>query len=238
MYWGRRSFAVAAAAVAAVCGLLALPGVVGAARSGAAQSGVTIHLLKVGAFYGYVFSSNPGQCANDRTVELFKQKGKSQNPGRDKAVSRTRSHTNNGRRYRWSVGYRPRPGKFYARIPKTRACQADNSKTIHLAERPNTKITDLSIAGQGGCGAHRCRGVLIDFKGHGGVPPYNYRCKRDHQQYRSCPGSKFYGHLSTGHHVFKVFAIGANGKRDRTPAKVGFHVRPGTNSFAELSAAI
>ncbi len=166
-----------------------------------------------------MFSPKPEQCANHRTVKLFEQTGKKQNPGRDKAVSKTQSYRNHAGGYRWFDGYASRPGDFYARVPATPACQADNSKTIHLAVRPNTNITGIDFGG---------RGVLIDFKGHGGVPGYRYKCKRDHQQYRRCfGGGKFYGHLKPGHHVFKVFAIGANGKRDRTPAKRGFRIKHG-----------
>lgn len=212
-----RPMSVAVAATAA-CALIALPSVVGAARSGAARSGVTIQTGRFeshGRFDGKVFSQEPEQCANHRTVKLFKQKGNEQNPARDRAVSKTQSYRNHGGTYRWFDGYASRPGDFYARVPATPACKPDNSKTIHLAVRPSTTITGLDYG----------NGVAIDFRGHGGVPGYRYHCKRDHQQYRHCPGtSKFYGHLNPGHHVFRVFAIGANGKRDRTPAKRGFSV--------------
>ena len=148
--------------------------------------------------------------------QAVRAEGKKQDPRRDKAVSRTRTYRNHAGRYSWFDGYASHPGDFYARVPATPACQADNSKTVHLAVHPNTRVTGLDSGRNG---------VLIDLRGHGGVPGYRYKCKRDHQQYRHCPGtSRFYGHLKSGRHVFKVFAIGANGKRDKTPAKRGFSI--------------
>ena len=47
----------------------------------------------------------------------------------------------------------------------------------------------------------------------------------DDKPYRSCgrgeSDTRNYSHLGRGHHVFKVFAIGDDGKRDPTPAKRG-----------------
>jgi hypothetical protein len=52
-----------------------------------------------------------------------------------------------------------------------------------------------------------------------------FRCKLDDRRYRHCPGfQKGFRHVSRGEHVFKVFAIGDDGKRDPTPAKRRFHI--------------
>ena len=199
-------------AFAATCGALALPSTASAARSG-----VTIHLRVADEFKGFVFSPKPRQCADGRTVKLFRQEGKRQNPKRDVKVAKTQASRRGSGKYMWIVDLRhPRPGNYYATVAATAGCQADNSKTIHLAGRPNTKITGVHVD-------HRS--VSFHYRVVGGIAPYLVRCKLDDQPYRTCKEyRKSYRKLSRGRHVFKVRAVGHDGKRDRTPAKRRFHV--------------
>jgi hypothetical protein len=211
---GIRTKALATFALAGACGMLALPSMASAARSG-----VTIHLFQGSRFEGFVFSPKPGQCADGRRVRLFKEKGKGQNPKRDKRVAQTHAFKNSGGKYRWrALHYDPHSGKFYARVSATSACQADNSRTIQLSARPNTKIVDVSIN-------RNKRSAFFHYRAFGGIAPYNYRCKLDQRRYKRCQdNAKSYFHVSRGHHVFKVRAVGHNGKSDRTPAKRGFRM--------------
>jgi hypothetical protein len=188
--------------------------------SAATRSGVTIHPHY--GFEGFVFSPKPGICADGRTVNLFKEKGKKPNPKRDVKVDQSTAFKNSADKYRWEArSYGLHPGHFYARAPATPACQADNSKTVHIHARPNTQITGIEERGHGA--RHR---VDIGFKGVGSIPRYTYRTKLDgqpsYQHHRY--GEATYRHLSAGDHLFKVFAIASNGKRDRTPAKLRFHI--------------
>jgi len=183
----------------------------------ATPSGVTIHLRVSDNFKGYVFSPKPGQCADGRTVKLLRQKGSGQHPNRDLKVAKTQATRNSNGKYRWIVlPPHPRPGKYYARVPATAACQADNSKTIRLSARPDTKISGVDFDR---------RSATVFYHAVGGVAPYDFRCKLDDRRYRRCPDFyKKYTELSRGHHVVKVRAIGDDGKRDRTPAKRGFRI--------------
>lgn len=211
---GTKTKLLASLAVAGACALLALPSMASAARSG-----VTIHLFQGSAFEGFVFSPKPGKCADGRRVRLFKEKGKGQNPKRDKRVAQTHAFKNSGGKYRWrALHYDPHPGKFYARVSATSACQADNSRTIHLSARPNTKVVDMDIN-------RNKRSAFFHYRAFGGIAPYNFKCKLDHRRYTHCPdNAKTYFHVGRGHHVFKVKAIGHNGKSDRTPAKREFRM--------------
>jgi hypothetical protein len=212
-------------ALMGACGAFALPSVAGAARSG-----VTIHHYYGGGVVGQVFSQKPERCASLRKVQLFRQTGKKQNPRRDTKVGKAhasgRASDNGG--YGWEVQYhRARPGHYYSRIPARPGCQADNSPTIHIAARPQTKITIVSVyQGQ--------RGARFNYTAVGGITPYHFRCRLDDQQYQRCPkfgghsgqsGAKSYRNLSAGRHVFRVFAIGDNGKRDKTPMKQAFRIK-------------
>jgi hypothetical protein len=201
-------------AVAGICGMLALPSV----ASAAARSAVTIHNPVGDNFKGFVFSPRPDQCADARTVKLFRQIGKGQDPKRDVKVARTyTSGRSPSGKHKWLASLRrPRPGNYYARVPATTACQADNSRAIHLSARPDTKIDSASIF-------HRT--AYFHYRAVGGIEPYRFRCKLDDRRYRRCRGySKNYMHLSRGHHVFQVFPVGGNGKWDPTPAKQRFRI--------------
>jgi hypothetical protein len=209
---GTRIKVFATLALAGACGVLALPSMAGAAT----RSGVTIHHYQGSSLEGFVFSPKPRQCANARTVKLFRQTGKKQNPKRDTKLAKTSSYRNSGGHYKWQMHLRP--GKLYARVPATPACQADNSRTINVSGPPNTtlEILDKNV--------NKGR-VVFHYRGVGGVPPYHFECKLDNRGYQHCPdNSKSYTGLSRGHHVFKVRAIGANGKKDPTPAKRKFRM--------------
>ena len=200
-------------ALAGACGVLALP-----SAAGAAPSGVTIHLRIGDQFKGFVFSPKPSQCAENRRVKLFRQKGKQPNPKRDVKVATTQASKRGNGKYRWIVDLRrPRPGNYYAKVPASAACQGDNSKTIRLSARPNTEIGETLFDSN--------RSLTFYYDAIGGVSPYHFQCRLDDQSYRRCGSyKKAYRHLSRGRHVFRVRAIGANGKRDRTPAQRGFHI--------------
>jgi hypothetical protein len=222
---GTRTKILATLALVSAGAVLAPPSAASAARSG-----VTIHHYYGGGVVGKVFSPKPQKCARARKVKLFRLKGKRPNPKRDTKVGKAdaagRASDNGG--YGWEVQYnRARPGHYYARVPATPTCRADNSKTIRIAARPQTKITIVSVyQGQ--------RGARFNYTAVGGITPYHFRCRLDDQQYQRCPkfgghsgqsGAKSYRNLSRGRHVFKVRAIGANGERDQTPEKHVFRIK-------------
>lgn len=53
-----------------------------------------------------------------------------------------------------------------------------------------------------------------------------FRCKLDGRPYGSCRSPRIYRNLKPGWHLFKVAAIGADGKADRTPAAFSWKVLP------------
>jgi hypothetical protein len=199
-------------AFSATFAAFALPSV-----ANAAPSGVTIHNRIGDQFKGFVFSPKPRKCADARTVEVFREKGNGQSPNQDFKVGSTEASRRGRGKYTWYLAPSdPRVGKYYARVPATSACRADNSKTLRISAQPDTRIRKVH---------HIKRSVVIDYYAVSGVAPYNFQCRLDDQHYRRCPDyQKEYGHLSRGRHVFRVRAIGDNGKRDPTPAKRGFHI--------------
>jgi hypothetical protein len=219
---------LATLAFVGVGAVLALPSAAGAA----APSGVTLH-ADLGGFRGFVFSPKPGKCADGRLVKLFKEKGKKPNPKRDVVKDKGHAFEQNGK-YKWlpsARGYDLHPGRFYARVSAIPGCQADNSKTVHIHARPKTKITGIEERGNGGRNRHR---VAIGFKCVGSIPECRYRIKLDHQhwrkhregevEYRTSREPSRLRHISSGDHVFKVYAIASTGKRDKTPAELRFHI--------------
>jgi len=208
-------------AVVGAGAVLALP----PTASAKTRSGVTAHAPS-GGWRGFVFSPKPATCADGRTVQLFKEKGKGQNPKRDHKVAQTKAFKDKAGRYRWnSLRYGLHPGHFYARVPATSACKADNSKTIHIAQRPNTKISSFGCQGCGN-GRPQRRNWYFNFHGFDSVPRYTFEAKLDHRPYQHRHfGSALYRHLSFGRHVFKVYAVASTGKRDLTPAKQVFQVK-------------
>jgi hypothetical protein len=219
---GSRSKVLATFAFAGACALLVLPSAASAAPSGA-PSGVTIHLRTGDELKGFVFSQKPNKCADGRTVKVFREKGKGQNPDRDAQVGKTQASKRGSGKYRWIVDLnRPRPGKYYAGIPATSVCQGNTSKAIRISSRPDTKINQM-------ISAHRK--ATFEYYAVGGVSPYDFQCKLDDHPYQPCrtdrgraTGSHTYRNLSRGRHVFQVRATGSNGKTDRTPAKQSFHI--------------
>ena len=117
---------LAATAIVAVGGL-AVTSSVGARAD--ADTKVTIK-APGGDVYGYVKSSKPKRCADDRKVKVYRQKGGAQGGGDDIKIG-TDNASKNGDRYQWSIG---QPGvsgkKIYARAGKIPGCKADNSPTI------------------------------------------------------------------------------------------------------------
>ena len=218
---GTRTRVLTALAVVGAGAALALPG----AAIAKTRSGVTAHAPS-GGWRGFVFSPKPRKCADGRTVQLFKEKGKGQHPKRDRKVYETKAFKDKAGKYRWnSTGYGLHVGRFYARVPATSACKADNSKTVHISARPNTKISSFGCQGCGNGRAHR-RNWYFSFHGFNSIPRYTFETKLDHHPYEHHRfGNVLYRHLSFGRHVFKVYAIAGTGKRDLTPAKQVFHVK-------------
>ena len=210
---GTRTKLLATLALAGACGALAVPSTASAARTG-----ITIHQRVSDNFKGYVFSPKPAQCADGRTVRLLRQKGKMQHPNRDVEVAETQATRNSNGKYRWFANPpHPPSGKYYAQVRATTSCQADTSKTVRLSARPNTRIREMHAAPD--------RSVTFFYYARGGASPYNFQCKLDDHRYRRCADfHKTYRKLDRGHHVFRVRAIGDDGKRDRIPAKRQFHI--------------
>ena len=83
-----------------------------------------------GDYYGYVKSSDAGNCANDRKVKVFKQTGNDQDPKHDLKIG-TDTAEPNGDKYMWSIGNSGyKHGEFYAKVGKTSLCKGATSKTI------------------------------------------------------------------------------------------------------------
>lgn len=114
----------AAAALAAI-GALAMTGMAGARDD--AETKVTIK--GGGEVFGYVKSSKPNKCADDRKVTVYKQKGGAQGGGDDIKVQSDNASLS-GDKYQWSIGNPGVTGKIFARAGKIPGCKADNSKTI------------------------------------------------------------------------------------------------------------
>ena len=83
-----------------------------------------------GDYYGYVKSSDAGNCANGRKVKVFKQLGSVQDPKNDMKIGSDYAEPN-GDKYMWSIGNSGyKHGHFYAKVGKTSVCKGDTSKTI------------------------------------------------------------------------------------------------------------
>ena len=84
-----------------------------------------------GDYYGYVKSSDPDHCANNRKVTVFKQLGTTQNPHSDQKIG-TDTAQINGTKYMWAIGNSGfKTGSFYAKAAKVPGfCHAVTSKTI------------------------------------------------------------------------------------------------------------
>ena len=84
-----------------------------------------------GDYYGYVHSSDPTHCENDRKVKVFKQLGSVQDPKVDQKIG-TDTAEPNGPDAMWSIGNSGyKTGKFYAKAAKVPGyCKAATSPTI------------------------------------------------------------------------------------------------------------
>jgi len=117
--------AIAALAIS----ITAFGGVASAQAGGKADTKVSIKGDN-GDYYGYVKSSDAGNCANDRKVKVFKQTGNDQDPKHDLKIG-TDTAEPNGDKYMWSIGNSGyKHGEFYAKVGKTSLCKGATSKTI------------------------------------------------------------------------------------------------------------
>jgi hypothetical protein len=84
-----------------------------------------------GDYYGYVHSSDPTHCENDRKVTVFKQLGSVQDPHTDQKIG-TDTAEPNGPDAMWSIGNSGyKTGKFYAKAAKVPGyCKSTTSPTI------------------------------------------------------------------------------------------------------------
>ena len=109
--------------------ITAFGGVASAQAGGKADTKVSIKGDN-GDYYGYVKSSDTGNCANDRKVKVFKQTGNEQDPKHDLKIG-TDTAEPNGDKYMWSIGNSGyKHGEFYAKVGKTSLCKGATSKTI------------------------------------------------------------------------------------------------------------
>ena len=113
-----------------VCGALVTTA---PASGGKADTTVTIR-SEGGDPVGTVKSSDANDCADDRLVKIYKEKGGSQGGGDDVYTGSQDSTSFSNGKYRWSVGQPGLKGKHYARAPGTSECKADNSRTIRLGD--------------------------------------------------------------------------------------------------------
>ena len=117
--------AIAALAIS----ITAFGGVASAQAGGKADTKVSIKGDN-GDYYGYVKSSDAGNCANDRKVKVFEQTGNDQDPKHDLKIG-TDTAEPNGDKYMWSIGNSGyKHGEFYADVKKTSECGGDISKVI------------------------------------------------------------------------------------------------------------
>ncbi len=83
-----------------------------------------------GDYYGYVKSSKPNKCANNRKVLVYKLKGNGYDPGSDQKIGSDIAQAN-GDGYMWSIGNSGfKHGNFYAYAKKTSKCKSAFSKVI------------------------------------------------------------------------------------------------------------
>ena len=124
------SIKVRTALAALAISVTALSGVATAQAGGKATTKVNIKGHD-GDYYGYVKSSDSGNCASDREVKVFKQTGSDQDPKHDQKIG-TDTAQANGDGYMWSIGNSGyKSGKFYAKATKVPGfCKAVTSPTI------------------------------------------------------------------------------------------------------------
>lgn len=122
-----RKTRIALALTALAVALTALTGIASAAG---ADTKVSIK-GENGDYYGYVKSSAPADCADERKVTVFKQLGSVQDPRADQKIGSDTAELN-GTKAMWSIGNSGyKTGKFYAKAAKVPGvCKAATSKTI------------------------------------------------------------------------------------------------------------
>jgi hypothetical protein len=116
--------------IAVLCGAVALSVTsVAGARSDAATK-VIIHKQSDG-FFGYVKSSKPNKCANNRKVTVYQQKGDVPDPGSDKKIGSDIAQPN-GDKYMWSTGNSGSTAghTYYAFAKAIPGCLAGTSKSV------------------------------------------------------------------------------------------------------------
>jgi hypothetical protein len=99
--------------------------------AGAASKSTVSIMGQNGDYYGYVHSSDPTNCENDRKVVVYKQLGSAQSPKTDQKIGSDVASPN-GPDAMWSIGNSGyKSGKFYAKATKVPGlCKAVTSATI------------------------------------------------------------------------------------------------------------
>jgi hypothetical protein len=124
-----RSKLFLAVVVSSICGALAVAGFAVAAHR--AETKVTIN-TENGDFFGKVKSPRLHRCADNRTVKVFKQRGRHQHPRTDTKIASDTSELH-GDHGEWSTGNTGvSSGKYYARAGRTPRCKADSSRTVRV----------------------------------------------------------------------------------------------------------
>jgi hypothetical protein len=114
------------AAVAAV----AVTGAFAATASAAPLTPTQVTIKGQNGDYEGKVKSSDANCANDRTVLVYKMLGASPEPNDDKKIGMDTSEFQGGK-YVWSAGNTGyKHGKFYARVKKTEDCGGDLSPVI------------------------------------------------------------------------------------------------------------
>lgn len=122
------------ARIAVVLGLAAIcSGIAAVGASSAIPSEVTIHYSKSQGLYGFVLSPHPKRCTTKRWVRVFKQRGQHQDRKSDTKVALVLPDKDADGKYKWRLShYRVTKGDYYARMRKSRGCQRDASRTLHV----------------------------------------------------------------------------------------------------------
>lgn len=121
----RRAISISVAICATA--LLAIAG--SAVARSAAPTTVTIHKQSDG-FFGFVDSTRPHKCANNRKVVLFKELGDSPHPRTDKKIGSDTAQPN-GNGYEWDTGNTGnQKGNFYAFAHKIDGCKKGISDVV------------------------------------------------------------------------------------------------------------
>lgn len=108
-------------------------GVGPAAAAGRAATTVTIRAEGTD-LSGVVSSPKPSQCAANRKVLVYKQKGA--RGGGDDVQFASDTASLSGAAYRWSTGNTGTEGVFYAKVRRTARCKADSSPSIRASRNP------------------------------------------------------------------------------------------------------